>query len=1256
VATINGTSGNDTLTGTSGNDTINGFDGNDHIVDSGGTSAIIDGGAGGDVISVSLVSTSASQGTTILGGSGNDGIDFGMTGPGHAAIDLGAGQDNLILTSSPSGGLTITLGDSADLLSESINFYVDYFKGASFGPLTITDFDPGRSDGYTGLQGDFLAVGDYAAAMLQNIGYDSRISPFDAGMMKLVQDGADTVLQLMQPDGTFADSVTFQNTQVSEFTLENFFTSTQIAAGWTLNSTPGVSIDGDAGADVLTGGLGDDTIDGAAGNDTINGGRGNDSLTGGAGSDTFVMYRTVAGLLERAGSDTVTDFNVTEDRLDLSAYGFRYFEDVLTRAHQDGSDVVIDLTPGEHLRLQNVQLSSLSAGNFVGVEAGAGLAVLPPVEPAQPTEDWITAPDNLDVTVAGAETLYSRWWSVFETSDYMNPIGNLTNDGTIWASSYGTFVIRAYGAGDIVNHGNIYSVASGGDAWGFHFDSGFDSLDNSGTIAVVSWQSRAIGIETYDARSTISNSGTISVRGDFEAYGIAYYSGIEPANESTTPAIANTATGQILAEGPGAVAIYLGEAPIFNADKIAIDNAGLIEARSWSDDASAAIIVGGYGSGGTANILNSGTIIADFAYYTDPTADQFYSTATNLTNASGGQVFGSIVFANRVDTLTNSGTINGDVYTFGGNDLVDTTGGRLNGYVDLGDGADTYRGSAYSDDVFGGAGDDTLTGNAGNDLLDGGTGADSMDGGKGDDTYIVDNASDTVTEVAAAGYDAVFSSINYTLGSNVEELDLLGSAPLNGTGNALDNVLFGNSGNNILAGNGGNDILEGGAGDDSINGGAGFDYAAYSEATAGVNVSLTSAAQSTGGAGTDTLSSIEGLIGSNFNDRLTGNAAANDLAGGGGNDLLEGGGGNDIVDGGAGIDTASYVHAALGVTVSLATSAGQNTGGAGTDRLLSIENLTGSAYSDDLRGNAGANDLSGLAGNDKLTGLAGNDTLDGGAGIDAMRGGLGDDIYYADNVRDNAIENAGEGTDTVFSSASYSLGSNVENLTITGSAVRGNGNSLANAITGNSGDNILNGGAGADTMRGGLGNDTYYIDNAGDRAIEDSGAGRDRVYTTISLTLDSNLDDLFARGSDAINLTGNSLDNTLRGNSAANVLTGGAGADDLRGGTGADTFVFRDGDFAGLTPSTADRIIDFSHSEGDRIDLAQVDANAGLGGDQDFTFIGNTAFHDVAGELRYEIINGNTYVYGDTNGDGLADLMIRLDGSHALVSGDFIVG
>jgi Ca2+-binding RTX toxin-like protein len=467
-------------------------------------------------------------------------------------------------------------------------------------------------------------------------------------------------------------------------------------------------------------------------------------------------------------------------------------------------------------------------------------------------------------------------------------------------------------------------------------------------------------------------------------------------------------------------------------------------------------------------------------------------------------------------------------------------------------------------------------------------------------------------------------------------------------GYAGDDILFGGSGNDNLAGGEGDDVLNGGLGYDTLNGGGGIDTADYSDATFSILLFLSdTSSQNTGGAGYDRLSGIENIIGSAFNDTLIGNDLDN---------VLTGGPGNDLLNGGAGTDTASYATATSGVVVDLHRIGGQDTGGAGADALLLIENVTGSAFEDNLIGSAVANVLDGGIGNDRLVGYAGNDTLDGGMGIDIMRGGQGDDMYYVDNAKDNPIENAGEGTDTVHSSISYALAGNIENLDLSGSAIRGSGNSLDNRLVGTDGANIIDGGAGADTMRGGLGDDRYYIDNAGDRAIEDSGAGRDRVYTTISLTLDSNLEDLFARGSDAINLTGNALDNTLRGNSAANILTGGAGADDLRGGTGADTFVFRDGDFAGLTPSTSDRIIDFSHSEGDRIDLRQVDADSGLDGTQHFSFIGSDSFHNVAGELRYEIINGNTYVYGDTNGDGLADLMIRLDGSHALVSGNFIVG
>ena len=156
-----------------------------------------------------------------------------------------------------------------------------------------------------------------------------------------------------------------------------------------------------------------------------------------------------------------------------------------------------------------------------------------------------------------------------------------------------------------------------------------------------------------------------------------------------------------------------------------------------------------------------------------------------------------------------------------------------------------------------------------------------------------------------------------------------------------------------------------------------------------------------------------------------------------------------------------------------------------------------------------------------------------------------------------------EGTDTIQSSITYILGSNIENLTLTGSsAISGTGNELNNVLTGNSASNILtgnagndtlNGGAGADTLVGGLGNDTYVIDNVGDLVVENLNEGMDTIQSSITYILGANLENLTLTGSSAINGTGNELDNVLMGNSGANFLIGNAGNDSLKGGAGADT-------------------------------------------------------------------------------------------------------
>lgn len=459
--------------------------------------------------------------------------------------------------------------------------------------------------------------------------------------------------------------------------------------------------------------------------------------------------------------------------------------------------------------------------------------------------------------------------------------------------------------------------------------------------------------------------------------------------------------------------------------------------------------------------------------------------------------------------------------------------------------------------------------------------------------------------------------------------------------------------------------------------------------------------------GTASTTVGDAIFGLGGNDVLNGLAGADRLYGGSGTDTLNGGLDNDFLDGGSGADAMNGGDGNDLYVVDDVTGTGNNrdqiteaaTVAGGVDTVTGSLDLTLANYANveniTLTG-TGNNNATGSAGNNVITGNVGNNTLDAGtAGADVLIGGAGNDNYVVNHAGVTITENTGQGTDTVRTTlTTYSLATlaNVENLTFTGSgSFTGTGNAINNVITGGGSADTLTGGAGNDAINGGNNSDTaVFAGGIGNFSLSATAANNntatiivtDRTGAEGTDTLTSveqlrfngvnygvvlgtnngnnNLNGASGTsGSQAVfGLNGN---DTINGGLGDDYINGGAGRDTLTGGGGADIFGFNVISESGVGAAVRDLITDFiGGPNGDRLDFNGIDANATVGGNQDFTFntTAGAAFTGL-GQIRYHYegvgVNEVTVVEANVQGSTLPDFQVALQGHITLAAGDVIL-
>lgn len=561
-----------------------------------------------------------------------------------------------------------------------------------------------------------------------------------------------------------------------------------------------------------------------------------------------------------------------------------------------------------------------------------------------------------------------------------------------------------------------------------------------------------------------------------------------------------------------------------------------------------------------------------------------------------------------------------------GSDFDDSiTGSTADEWMIGGQGYDTLVGGGGVDQLEGGDGNDSLSGGEGDDRLIGGAGDDTLDGGNGIDSasYTYAGAAISVNgeSVSGGAGNDTLHGIERLFGSQYNDYIRTGSSVLEYVdGGAGDDTLVGSDGCKALYGGEGKDLLCGGFRGD-LYGGNGDDtfnvWSSYLDGTWIID----------GGDGNDTLMARSSCVAFEIRNVET---------------LLIGDPHYSVADvalTSAQLNSFSTVNVAPGVTsvsirVASAGEIGSNFASVSPRVTVHISSsfgvniidmsqqiadvdlyepdetggntLIGGHGDDIIRSGVGGDTLIGNDGRDYLSGGGGDDTISGGSGADFLVGGAGDDnidggadldLLSYKWISGSVVVNLemgraiGDGTDSLTGIEDVT-GSNFDDRII-GSAGNntldgGQGNDTIRGgdgydrLVGSFGNDILNGGLGADTQIGGAGDDLYVRDDSGDLCAELSFDGTDQVLATVSTRLTANVEILRLGGADAINGSGNDLDNVVTGNDAGNILSGGLGNDTLIGGQGNDRFVFATAlDAAG----NVDRIADFSSAENDRIRL-----------------------------------------------------------------------